>query len=463
MPAGKLTGTLWASEETSRLITATDLDVSIRKEIEQLFGDEQRSSGRADSLDVRGKASSTISSQEKQQNASFIDRNRSMTLLITIKKIEMGASDLQRAIAELDIDALKLHDRLVLVRALLPTSDEIDTIRTSKYNEKDLESFEEAEKYLVALSSVPRALNKLDLMQASLSLPPETVALSNSLATVSQAVTEIRSSQRLVRVLVHVARVCNFMGGGRHRGVKLASLNRLEHTKPTATRVGHATPVTSLLHLVVKQLIRSEGIDSIQSLCNEFPTLLPASRLSPKKMSEELEHIDAEAGVALAERTALDLEVMMVGDASATAASERASKACTIVTESVSAVKQKHENMCTSCRQFAAHFGEDEASTDIQAILISLVGFLRSMQTIIDIEMKQLASLRNRSASAPAAPVSVMPRIVPTAVAADDSVVDSLLQQIRLEQGLQRVRASLTGSTAGDMDTSDSDSDDDFD
>ena len=175
-----------------------------------------------------------------------------MTLLITIKKIEIGASDLQRAIAELDIDTLQIHDRLVLVRALLPTSEEIDIIRSSKHNEKDLASFDEAEKYLVALSGIPRAMNKLDLMQASLSLPPETAALTRSLKTVSQAVTEIRASVRLARVLVHVARVCNFMGGGRHRGVKLASLNRLEHTKPTTTRAG--APVTSLLHLVVKQV-----------------------------------------------------------------------------------------------------------------------------------------------------------------------------------------------------------------
>ena len=475
----KADGSFWADENIRKLML-TDLNLEDRKEIEALFGQIQVSKdflSEQEKKEVKVDTSNqTTTSDSSSGLISFLDTSRAMNLQIAIRKLDLPAIDLSHAINTLDTEFLQLNDRLTLAMAVIPNNEESNKIE-SDFHENSIEEFEEAEKYLFCSSKVKRPLAKIELMQTYLSFPAECARLIESFTLISLAVREIRSSTQLQAILIQSARVSNFMNHGTFKGravgIKMESLNRLQMTKPTHHHQSTKT-TSSLLHLLVKQLLKSTSFD-VSLLRKEFPSLLTASRLNLKSLMEEYERLSAEVSTARNERQAIDLDAMMGGaDSSSSIASTRANKYYLIINENMKKLEDKYKQCINNCLDLAKLFGEDIQSFDIQVFMINLVSFLNTFEVLVERE-KNFATDRMRSVSAPAFHGTFnnngsAPRVEQT-YNSGTNIVENILDNIRdgsafhrdssFNDSLARMRASISGRLEGSS-SSDDDDDDEF-
>lgn len=487
-------------------IIGTDLDAAFRKEIEAHFSEQEanavsRAASRSVEIDRRRPSGSRRRSSydiDAKQKRTFVDRNRSMRLLISIHRVELTAAAVAKAIGTLDIETLREKDRMSLTRSLLPTEAETDAIRAAlgeggstgmDGGDATINDFAEAEQFLIHLSRVQRPLPKLNLMQVASSITQETAQLMSSMRLMSKACGELMASTLLRRVLVHCARAVIYMslGGTQQRGVsagiKISSLSRLESTKPTqagAVAAGGSPeemqPASSLLHLIVRQLVRQVGLAEMLALREDFPSLLSATRVSMKAVVESIDGLRSEVGGATAERKALDIDALQ-GGAEAIVLSERANAMCSEITTAMLSIEEQHESTRANCHSLLVTFGEDSSVTDnVQGVMYSLLNFLNSVDAII--QMEQSATVRRSGSISKTSP---RPQdLIARTTSEGAGVVDTLLPLIRdgtvitghaeshggapveLVDGLTRIRNSISERENGDSSSS-SDSDDDFD
>ncbi|GAV83939.1 FH2 domain-containing protein [Cephalotus follicularis] len=184
---------------------------------------------------------------------------------ITILSKALNVTPEQVCDALIKGEGLCLQQLEALVK-MVPTKDEEAKLCGYK---GDTEKLGSAEKFVKAILGIPFAFLRAEAMLYRETFEDEMVHLRNSYTMLEEACKELRSSRLFLKLLEAVLKTGNRMNVGTLRGgaraFKLDALLKLADVKGTDGK-------TTLLHFVVQEIIRAEGIrvsDSIMGKINQ--------------------------------------------------------------------------------------------------------------------------------------------------------------------------------------------------
>ncbi|KAF0893553.1 hypothetical protein E2562_026969 [Oryza meyeriana var. granulata] len=213
--------------------------------IESLFGCQ---STEKKSSDAKTKE---LSGKDASQFVRILDPKKAQNLAISLKALSVSAEQVRAAV----VDGHDLPSELIqtLVR-WSPTSDEELRLRLYTGERAQLGP---AEQFMRAIIDVPYLFQRLDALLFMAALPEEAAAVEQSFATLEVACQELRGSRLFKKLLEAVLKTGNRMNDGTFRGgaqaFKLDTLLKLADVKGVDGK-------TTLLHFVVQEIIRSEGV-----------------------------------------------------------------------------------------------------------------------------------------------------------------------------------------------------------
>uniref|UniRef100_A0A5B7AKV2 Formin-like protein n=1 Tax=Davidia involucrata TaxID=16924 RepID=A0A5B7AKV2_DAVIN len=210
--------------------------------IETLFGyaDKSKNDRRKDS-----------SFEPSTQYIQIIDAKKSQNLAILLRALNVTTEEV--------CDALKEGNELPtgLVQTLLkmaPTTEEELKLRLFS---GDLSQLGPAERFLKVMVGIPFAFKRLESLFFMSSFQEDIPSIKESFQILEVACKELRNSRLFLKLLEAVLKTGNRMNDGTFRGgaqaFKLDTLLKLSDVKGTDGK-------TTLLHFVVQEIIRSEGI-----------------------------------------------------------------------------------------------------------------------------------------------------------------------------------------------------------
>ncbi|KAG8064240.1 hypothetical protein GUJ93_ZPchr0004g40043 [Zizania palustris] len=213
--------------------------------IESLFG--------CNAIDKKGSsdAKKDVGAKDAVQFVRILDAKKAQNLAISLKALSVSAEQVRAAV----LDGHDLPSELIqtLVR-WSPTSDE--ELRLRLYT-GELSQLGPAEQFMRAIIDVPYLFQRLDALLFMAALPEEAGAVEQSFATLEVASQELRGSRLFKKLLEAVLKTGNRMNDGTFRGgaqaFKLDTLLKLADVKGVDGK-------TTLLHFVVQEIIRSEGV-----------------------------------------------------------------------------------------------------------------------------------------------------------------------------------------------------------
>ncbi|XP_008801139.3 formin-like protein 2 isoform X1 [Phoenix dactylifera] len=171
---------------------------------------------------------------------------------------------------------------------MTPTKDEQEKI--SNYD-GDIDELGPAEKFVKVVLCIPFAFSRIEVMLYRETFEDEVSHLRKSFAMLEEACKELRSSMLFLRLLEAVLKTGNRMNVGTIRGgaraFKLDALLKLADVKGTDGK-------TTLLHFVVQEMIRSEGVSAM-----ETATQKTKQEKNKLKTAEEREEVYREMGLEL--------------------------------------------------------------------------------------------------------------------------------------------------------------------
>ncbi|KFK37939.1 hypothetical protein AALP_AA3G049900 [Arabis alpina] len=210
--------------------------------IESLFGYTMQSSTKNE----EGKSSKTPS-----PGKHLLEPKRLQNFTILLKALNASADQICSALGK--GEGLCLQQLEALVK-MVPTKEEETKLSSYKGNVDELGS---AEKFLRALVMIPFAFQRAEAMLYRETFEDEVVHLRNSFSMLEEACKELKSSRLFLKLLEAVLKTGNRMNVGTIRGgakaFKLDALLKLSDVKGTDGK-------TTLLHFVVQEISRSEGI-----------------------------------------------------------------------------------------------------------------------------------------------------------------------------------------------------------
>ncbi|CAI9090326.1 OLC1v1025077C1 [Oldenlandia corymbosa var. corymbosa] len=199
----------------------------------------------------------TSSSEAGPMYIQIIDPKKSQNLAILLKALNVTTEEV--------CDALKEGNELPpeLVETLLrvaPTTEEELKLRLFS---GDLSQLGPAERFLKVIVDIPFAFKRMESLLFMSSFQDETSSIAESFATLEVACKELRNSRLFLKLLEAVLKTGNRMNDGTYRGgamaFKLDTLLKLSDVKGTDGK-------TTLLHFVVQEIIRSEGLRAARRL-----------------------------------------------------------------------------------------------------------------------------------------------------------------------------------------------------
>ncbi|CAM0906179.1 unnamed protein product [Alopecurus aequalis] len=203
-----------------------------------------------------GDAKKDVTSKEATQLVRILDPKKAQNLAISLKALSVSAQEVCCAVKEgneLPSDLIQTLIRWV------PSSDE--ELRLRLYT-GELSQLGPTEQFLKAIIDIPYIYQRLDALLFMSILPEEASNVKQSFATLEVACKELRSSRLFLKLLEAVLKTGNRMNVGTFRGeaqaFKLDTLLKLSDVKGTDGK-------TTLLHFVVQEIIRSEGVRSARA------------------------------------------------------------------------------------------------------------------------------------------------------------------------------------------------------
>ncbi|KAK3145383.1 hypothetical protein QOZ80_4AG0328490 [Eleusine coracana subsp. coracana] len=217
--------------------------------IESLFGchstDKKNADGKKD-----------LAAKDNTQYVRILEPKKAQNLAISLKALSVSAEDVRNAVME----GLELPPDLIqtLIR-WTPTSDE--ELRLRLYT-GELTQLGPAEQFLKIIIDIPYIFQRLDVLLFMSSLPEEVATVEQSFKTLEVACEELRHNRLFKKLLEAVLKTGNRMNDGTFRGgaqaFKLDTLLKLADVKGIDGK-------TTLLHFVVQEIVRSEGVRAVRA------------------------------------------------------------------------------------------------------------------------------------------------------------------------------------------------------
>lgn len=245
--------------------------------MESLFGYTVAEDKRTD----RRKDSSLESSVQYIQ---IIDPRKAQNLSILLRALNVTIEEVVDAVQEGNELPLELLQTLL---KMAPTSEEELKLRLFPGNVAQLGP---AERFLKVLVEIPCAFKRIESLLFMSSLQEDISTLKESFATLEVASNKLRSSRLFLKLLEAVLKTGNRMNDGTYRGgaqaFKLDTLLKLSDVKGTDGK-------TTLLHFVVQEIIRSEGIRAARTAksSRSFSSVKTDDLVVDDPSSESAEHL----------------------------------------------------------------------------------------------------------------------------------------------------------------------------
>ncbi|CAL1407420.1 unnamed protein product [Linum trigynum] len=220
--------------------------------IESLFGYNLRSTV---------KKTEEANSKTPSPSKHVLDPKRLQNITILSKALSSTADQVCDSLMR--GDGLGLQQLEALAK-MVPTNEEQLKLRGFKGNLNELGS---AERYVKTLLTVPLAFHRVEAMLFRETFEDEVFHLRNSFSMLEEACKELRSSRLFLKLLEAVLKTGNRMNVGTIRGgaraFKLDALLKLSDVKGTDGK-------TTLLHFVVQEIIRTEGMRVSESIMGKI-------------------------------------------------------------------------------------------------------------------------------------------------------------------------------------------------
>ncbi|XP_043721613.1 formin-like protein 5 [Telopea speciosissima] len=185
------------------------------------------------------------------QYIQIIDSKKAQNLAILLRALNVTAEEVHDALQEGNELPVEFLQTLL---KMAPTVDEELKLRLFS---GDISQLGPAERFLKMLIEVPFAFRRIEALVFMSSLQEEVSTVKESLATLEVASKELKSSRLFLKLLEAVLKTGNRMNDGTFRGgaqaFKLDTLLKLADVKGIDGK-------TTLLHFVVQEIIRSEGV-----------------------------------------------------------------------------------------------------------------------------------------------------------------------------------------------------------
>ncbi|XP_012572630.1 formin-like protein 5 isoform X2 [Cicer arietinum] len=190
------------------------------------------------------------------QYIQIIDKKKSQNLLILLRALNVTMEEVCDALYEGNELPSEFLQTLL---KMAPTSDEE---RKLKLYSGDLSQLGPADRFLKALVDIPFAFKRMETLLFMGTFKEELTTTMESFAVLEVACKELRNSRLFLKLLEAVLKTGNRMNDGTYRGgaqaFKLDTLLKLSDVKGTDGK-------TTLLHFVVQEIIRSEGIKAARA------------------------------------------------------------------------------------------------------------------------------------------------------------------------------------------------------
>ncbi|KAL6532017.1 Formin-like protein 11 [Orobanche gracilis] len=188
-------------------------------------------------------------------------------------------------------DGLSLQD-LEALSKMVPTKEEEAKLINYKGDILELGS---AEKLVKAMLKIPFTFSRIEAMLYRETFQDEFLHLRKSFLMLEESCKELRSSRLFLKLLEAVLKTGNRMNVGTIRGgakaFKLDALLKLAHVKGTDGR-------TTLLHFVVQEIVRSEGIRMSKSIMGKIHQIRNSANLENKEESYMRMGLDLVSGLS---------------------------------------------------------------------------------------------------------------------------------------------------------------------
>ncbi|KAJ1291293.1 hypothetical protein BS78_02G305800 [Paspalum vaginatum] len=212
--------------------------------MESLFGynstDKTGSDGKKD-----------LSSKDVPQFVRILEPKKAQNLAISLRALSVSPEEVCIAVKEGNELPSDLIETLI---KWIPSNDE--ELRLRLYT-GELSQLGPAEQFLKAIIDIQYVFQRLDALLFMSNLPEEASNVKHSFATLEVACQELKNSRLFLKLLEAVLKTGNRMNVGTFRGgaeaFKLDTLLKLSDVKGTDGK-------TTLLHFVVQEIIRSEGV-----------------------------------------------------------------------------------------------------------------------------------------------------------------------------------------------------------
>ncbi|XP_020676104.2 formin-like protein 2 [Dendrobium catenatum] len=213
------------------------------KTIESLFGYNMHCS-------VKNEESKRKNSSPSKQ---VLEHKRLQNFTIIMKALNATAEQVCNALI---LGSGLGTQQLEALTKMVPTKEEEE--RIYKY-EGDIDELGSTETFLKVILSIPLAFSRIGVMLYKETFDDEVIHLKKSFAILEEACKELRSSRLFLRLLDAVLKTGNRMNVGTIRGgaraFKLDALLKLADVKGTDGK-------TTLLHFVVQEMNKSEGLNT---------------------------------------------------------------------------------------------------------------------------------------------------------------------------------------------------------
>ncbi|WCJ31307.1 hypothetical protein M5689_012810 [Euphorbia peplus] len=213
--------------------------------IETLFGYAPTDQTKAE----RKKDSS--SQEPASQFIQILDTKKAQNISILLRALNVTVQEVCDALYEGNELPAELIETLL---KMTPTQDEELKLRVFT---GPISQLGPAERFLKALIDIPYAYKRLEALLFMSNLQEEFTSTKESFGTLEVACEELRNSRLFLKLLEAVLKTGNRMNDGTFRGgaqaFKLDTLLKLSDVKGTDGK-------TTLLHFVVQEIIRSEGV-----------------------------------------------------------------------------------------------------------------------------------------------------------------------------------------------------------
>lgn len=216
----------------------------------------------------------------EKKKVSVIDAKRAQNGSISLARIKMQCERHEthqkiREHIENMVDEPFTSEQLQSLLEFLPTPEEESMLKNFK---GDAEYLGPAEKYMIAMSDFPSAMSRIDCMIYKQQFRSRIQECKDTLLKIESACDDVKSSEKLKKVLRYILRVGNKLNDGEElAGFSVESLLKLQTAKAFDKN-------TTVLEYIIRAIFKSANDQG----CLQFPDELPHVSEASKLMMENV-------------------------------------------------------------------------------------------------------------------------------------------------------------------------------